>query len=172
MRETQVRSLGQKDPLEKEMATHSSILAWRIPWTEKPSRLQSTGSQSQTWLSDFTSPHLMNLKLVFLFTCFIVVHLSILYIQVSPGSSIGLLFCKNTTMMQSEWVLWLFCRPSPLEITSSPKTGNGVLLMWSKIPSWWVKSNQGLDKDSKPIQPRTVLSTTILKQLGIYIWKN
>ena len=45
MRETQVRSLGQEDPLEKEMATHSSILAWRIPWTEEPGRLPSTGSQ-------------------------------------------------------------------------------------------------------------------------------
>ena len=45
MRETQVRSLGWEDPLEKEMAIHSSILAWRIPWTEKPSRLQSIGSQ-------------------------------------------------------------------------------------------------------------------------------
>ena len=45
MQETQVRSLGREDPLEKEMAIHSSILAWRIPWTEKPSRLQSTGSQ-------------------------------------------------------------------------------------------------------------------------------
>ena len=38
----QVRSLGQEDPLEKEMATHSSILAWRIPWTEEPGGLQST----------------------------------------------------------------------------------------------------------------------------------
>ena len=45
MQETQVRSLGQGDPLEKEMVTHSSILAWRIPQTEKPSRLQSMGSQ-------------------------------------------------------------------------------------------------------------------------------
>ena len=45
MRETQVRSLGQEDPLEKAMAPHSSILAWRTPWTEKPGRLQSTGSQ-------------------------------------------------------------------------------------------------------------------------------
>ena len=44
MRETEVRSLGWKDPLEKEMATHSSILAWRIPWREEPGRLQSTGS--------------------------------------------------------------------------------------------------------------------------------
>ena len=39
--ETQVRSLGWEDPLEKEMATHSSILAWRLPWTEEPRRLQS-----------------------------------------------------------------------------------------------------------------------------------
>ena len=43
--ETQVLSLGQEDALEKEMATHSSILAWRIPWTEEPGRLQSMGSQ-------------------------------------------------------------------------------------------------------------------------------
>ena len=49
-----VRSLGREDPLEKEMATHSSILAWRIPWTQEPGGLQSTGSQSQTRLSDFT----------------------------------------------------------------------------------------------------------------------
>ena len=43
--ETQVQSLGREDPLEKEMATHSSILAWRIPWTEEPGRLQSMGLQ-------------------------------------------------------------------------------------------------------------------------------
>ena len=45
MRETWVQSLGQEDLLEKEMATHSSTLAWKIPWTEKPGRLQSMGSQ-------------------------------------------------------------------------------------------------------------------------------
>ena len=45
MWETWVRSLGREDPLEKEMATHSSILAWRIPWTEEPGELQSMGSQ-------------------------------------------------------------------------------------------------------------------------------
>ena len=45
MQETLVRSLGWEDPLEKEMATHFSILAWEIPWTEKPGVLQSTGSQ-------------------------------------------------------------------------------------------------------------------------------
>ena len=45
IQETRVGSLGGEDPLEKEMATHSSVLAWRIPWTETPGRLQSTGSQ-------------------------------------------------------------------------------------------------------------------------------
>ena len=45
MQETWVRSLDWEDPLEKEMVTHSSILAWRIPWTEEPGGLQSTGSQ-------------------------------------------------------------------------------------------------------------------------------
>ena len=45
MQETLVRSLGQEDPLEKELTTHSSILAWRIPWTEEPGGLQSMWSQ-------------------------------------------------------------------------------------------------------------------------------
>ena len=45
MRETWVQSLGQEDPLEKEMAPHSSILAWRIPWAEEPGGLQSMGLQ-------------------------------------------------------------------------------------------------------------------------------
>ena len=45
MREAWAQTLGQEDPLEEEMATHSSILAWRIPWTEEPGGLQSLGSQ-------------------------------------------------------------------------------------------------------------------------------
>ena len=52
MQETWVRSLGQEDPLEMGMATHSSILAWRIPRTEAPDRLQSMGAQNWTRLSD------------------------------------------------------------------------------------------------------------------------
>ena len=54
MRETRVQSLGREDPLEKETATHSSILAWKIPWTEEPGRLQSVHgvAKSQTRLSD------------------------------------------------------------------------------------------------------------------------
>ena len=50
MWETRVRSLDREDPLEKEIATHSNIHAWKVPWTKEPSGLQSTGSQ----LSDFT----------------------------------------------------------------------------------------------------------------------
>ena len=52
MQETQVQSLGWEDPLEKGIASQSSILAWAIPWTEEPSGLQSMGLQSQTHLSD------------------------------------------------------------------------------------------------------------------------
>ena len=57
MREAWVRSLGWEDPLEEEMATHSSILAWRIPWTEEPGGLQSMGSQSDTTQRPSTSTH-------------------------------------------------------------------------------------------------------------------
>ena len=52
MQKTLFRSLGQEDPLKKGMATHSSILAQEIPWTEEPGELHSMGSQSQTGLSD------------------------------------------------------------------------------------------------------------------------
>ena len=53
MQETRVQGLGWEDPLEKEMATHSSILAWKIPWSEEPRGLQSIGSQkNRTCLSD------------------------------------------------------------------------------------------------------------------------
>ena len=54
--ETRVRSLGQEDPLEKEIAIHSSILAWEIPWMEEPSRLQSMGSQrvGQDWATSLS----------------------------------------------------------------------------------------------------------------------
>ena len=58
MQETWVRSLGREEPLEKDMATHSSILAWRIPWTEEPGRLQSMGSQrvGHNWATNTWSP--------------------------------------------------------------------------------------------------------------------
>ena len=57
MLKTQVRSLGREDPLEKEMVTHSSTMAWKIPWTEEPSRLQSMGSQriGHDWVTSHCS---------------------------------------------------------------------------------------------------------------------
>ena len=55
MQETRVQSLVPEDPLEEETATHSSILAWKIPWSEEPGRLQSIGKQSRTKLSDWTT---------------------------------------------------------------------------------------------------------------------
>ena len=60
MQETQVRSLGWEDRLEKEMVTHSSILAWRIPWMEKPGRVQSMGSQrvGHDWVTKHIRVHL------------------------------------------------------------------------------------------------------------------
>ena len=54
MQDTLVQSLGQEDLLEKEVAPHSSILLWKIPWKEGPGRLQSMGHKSRTQLSDFT----------------------------------------------------------------------------------------------------------------------
>ena len=70
MQETQVRSLGGENPLEKEMATHSSTLAWKIPWTEKPGRLRSMGSQrvghdlatKQQQQHNLSEPHLPTLE--------------------------------------------------------------------------------------------------------------
>ena len=52
IQEIRVRSLDWEDPLEKEMATHSSIPAWKIPWTEEPGRLQSTGSQKESDMTE------------------------------------------------------------------------------------------------------------------------
>ena len=63
MQDTQVQSLGWEDPLEKEMATHSSTFAWKIPWMEEPGGLQSTGLQSRTRLSDFTFFDLVSISL-------------------------------------------------------------------------------------------------------------
>ena len=62
MRETQVRALIWEDPLEKEMAIHSSTIAWKIPWTEEPGRLVYGVAKSQTQLSDFTYLSTLNLE--------------------------------------------------------------------------------------------------------------
>ena len=71
-RDLEVQSLGWEDPLEKEMATHSSILAWRIPWTEEPGGLQSKGSQRvrHDWASEHINTHVI-FKTIYDKICFI-----------------------------------------------------------------------------------------------------
>ena len=83
MRDTWVPSLGREDPLENEMATHSSILAWRIPWVEESGGLQSTGSQSRTRLSDFTFTFSLRLSLVGRFMISDSCHYLVLFSSVS-----------------------------------------------------------------------------------------
>ena len=65
MRETRVWSLGGEDPLEKEMETHSSILAWKIPWTEEPSRLQAMGSQRvrHDWVTSYSLTEILKFNI-------------------------------------------------------------------------------------------------------------
>ena len=76
MWEIWVWSLGWEEPLEKDMATHSSILAWKISWMEEPGRLQSMGSQSGTQQSDFTFLFLKELSKVYCAVEMLVIHLS------------------------------------------------------------------------------------------------
>ena len=74
MWETWVQTLGWEDPLEKEMATHSSILAWKIPWTEEPGGLTVHGvAESQTWLSNFTFFLFIILMIMIVLGCVFVV---------------------------------------------------------------------------------------------------
>ena len=65
VQETQVQSLDQEDPLEGEMATHSSLLAWRIPWAEEPGRLQSMGSQESDMTERLNHHHHLSLSSAF-----------------------------------------------------------------------------------------------------------
>ena len=99
MWETQVQSLGREDPLEKEITTHSSILAWKIPWTEEPGRLQSMGLRSRTRLSDFRSFHFLIGLFVFLIlncmSCLYILeinHLSVASFDIIFSHSEGYLF--------------------------------------------------------------------------------
>ena len=81
--ETQVQSLGQEDPLKKEMAAPSRILVWEILWTEQPGGLQSMGLQSGTWLSDFYLDDLKYLEVLDLYLFSLLLTLN-LYIHLLP----------------------------------------------------------------------------------------
>ena len=121
MQETWVQSLGWEDPLEKGLATHSSILAWRIRWIEEPDRLQSMGSQrvGHYWTTLIHSlTHSFTLSLYFFILLWSDIYFPVSQFFISGGQSIGtsvltLLFCY---IKQLSLLLCLF-----LEIISIPK---------------------------------------------------
>ena len=104
--ETWIRSLGWEDPLEEGMETHSSVLAWKIPWTEEPGGLQSTGSQrvGQDWATkSFTTfiSGLLNLRLLFLF----LLSLSSLF-QPLLHLSRSFQLCPAQPPRRAHWLCW------------------------------------------------------------------
>ena len=122
MWETQVRSLGQEDPLEKEMVTHSSILAWRIPWMEKPGRLQTMGSQrvGHDWATSLSLSFTMNMG-----------------VHVSFWASLVAQLVKNPPAMWKTWVRSLG-QKDPLE---KGKATHSSILAW-RIP-WTPRGPRG-----------------------------
>ena len=108
MQETRVRSLGSEDPLEEEMATHSSILTWRIPWTEDPDRLQSMGSQrvGHNWATSLSF-----FLWVYLTMVIVIIALSLccnqegIFLWFSPGESSGIPRGKShkTLVLSKDW---------------------------------------------------------------------
>ena len=118
MRETWVQSLDREDPLEKEMATHSSILAWRIPWTEELGTLQSMGLQSRTQLSNFTSLSLCHVLGYVILLSFVPCPFPSCFTSISstPENSIGFIFkmLSDTTHSSQPISLLLSLSHGPL----------------------------------------------------------
>ena len=114
IQETWVRSLDWQDSLEKRMATHSSILAWRIPWTEKPGGVQSTGSPRvrNYWVTDTFFFHFIFINLKLLFIMFIVPRFS--QFSLVQFSSVHSLSCVR--LFATPWIA--ACQAS-LSITNS-----------------------------------------------------
>ena len=104
MQETWVWTLGQEDPLEKEMATHSSILAWKIPWMEEPGRLQSMGSQrvGHIWV---TSQNQYFIKTTSISTLYILYGLTTKEINQLPLTRLGNMKRKTDWRME-EFSFW------------------------------------------------------------------
>ena len=129
MLETRVRSLGRGDPLEKEMAPHSSILAWRIPWTEEPGGPQSTGSLSRVRL--FATPWIAACQASLYFT------ISRSLLKLMSRASLVAQRLKRLPAMQETWVQSLG-RGDPLE---KEMATHSSILAW-RIP--WTEEPGGL----------------------------
>ena len=120
MWETWVQSLGRENPLEKEMATHSSILAWRIPWMEEPDGLQPMGSQSRTRLSDFTFSffawNVPSVSLIFLKRSLVFPFL--LFSSISLHWSLRKAFLSLLALLWNSAFKWVYFSFSPLPLAS------------------------------------------------------
>ena len=99
MQETQIQSLGREDLLEKEMATHSSILAWKIPWTEEPGRLQSMGSQKVRATSTTEQLHFLlffnTYAIIYNFSKFSLILMFLVFVLDTPSSLCGILVSRS-----------------------------------------------------------------------------
>ena len=129
MRETRVRSLGGEDLLEKEMATHSSILAWKIPWMEEPGRLQSMGWQrvKHDWE---TSLHLSEFSICLE---------AAVNTQVGLRSSEGLIGARKKTCFWIDTPTWLLAGGLSSYPSRALQTATWVSSRWGwKFPLWWV----------------------------------
>ena len=104
--ETPVQSLGQEDPLEEEMATGTSILAWRIPWTEEPGGLQSVGSQNWPWLRRPSSSY-CSAWWLYQFTFLLTVQVGFLFFTPSPAF-IACRFFDDAILTGVRWHLIAF----------------------------------------------------------------
>ena len=125
MQETRVQSLSQEDPLEKGMATHSSILVWRIPWTEEPGGLWSMVSKSRTRLSDQQTDTRLNTRSY-------LQHAGSLVAAYAIWASLVAQLVKNPPAMRETWVQSLGWE-DPLE---KGKSTHSSILAW-RIP-WTV----------------------------------
>ena len=161
MQETLVRSLGWEDPLEEGMATHSSILAWRIPWTEEPGGLQSMGWQRirHDWATKHSSTelekHLTLLCFLILFLFFRIRCHSLLNISFVERTSVGMIDHCSYKYLQLLWMLWTLTQlphfaprliansENRVSATNFSHVGLSQVDTWTEIHanpsnSWWV----------------------------------
>ena len=170
MQETWVRSLGQEDPLEKEMAPHSSILAWRIPWTEEPGRLQSTGSQrlGHDWATSLHFALCNSTSLLRFWILFACVHVWLIQprgqcvggrAQVVPCIHCSMLLGCRMCMLRHFSRVWL-CDPMNCGLPGSSVCGilQARILEWVAMPS-----SRG---SSPPMDPTHVYYVSCIIQVG------
>ena len=124
--ETRVQFLGQKDPLEKEMATHSNTVAWKIPWTEEPGRLQSMGSQrvghdwanEMNWIESKCSP----------------IILQVLWVLFCDNPYLDFIFNLRKVKVKSLSLVRLFVTPWTVTYHAPPSMGFSRQEYWSRLP--------------------------------------